>query len=483
MLADSAAALCLAHGSAVGAAVRGRLRSRSGGSVVIEDAAFPVVAADGRVTGAVLQFRVAGAQQQWLRALRWQASHDALTGLANRDEFERRAGAALQCALREGRVHALLYMDLDRFKHVNDRCGHAAGDELLRLVARLLQALMRDSDVLARLGGDELGVLLADCPLAQACAIAEQIRAAIADFRFVWGMHSFQLGISIGLVQVGADSATLASVLGAADQACYRAKEQGRNRLHVHVAVDGVRRRDDAQWRARLGAACDTDLFSLHMMPIRALGAGPSHHEVLLRLADGRGGLLLPGAFLPAAERHDLMRAIDRWVVRTVCTQAGGHAGASPLVAVNLSASSISDPAFVPFLAAECARCRVDPSLFCFEIAETVATAQLGRVRDFMLVLRASGVRFALDDYGSGLSSLAYLATLPLSYVKIDGLFVRGLADKPVHQAMLAGIQGVSRALGLLTIAECVEDAATLAAVAALGIDFAQGHAVGAAHA
>jgi diguanylate cyclase (GGDEF)-like protein len=349
-LADSAAALCLASGAAVAAAVRGRLRCRGGGAIVIEDAAFPLAGPDGPMAGAVLLFRAAGAQQQQLCALRWQASHDALTGLVNRDEFERRVAGALQSALAQTRAHALLYMDLDRFKQVNDRCGHAAGDELLRVVARLLQAQMRDTDVLARLGGDELGVLLPDCPLAQACAIAEQIRAAIDDFRFVWGAHTFKLGISIGLVQVGADSAPLAALLGAADQACYRAKEQGRNRLHVHEAADGPRRRVDALWRTRLHAACDDDLFSLHVMPIRALGPHASHHEVLLRMADGRGGVLLPGAFLPAAERQDLMGAIDRWVVRAVCMHALAHGSA--LVAVNLSASSVCDPSFVPFFAA-----------------------------------------------------------------------------------------------------------------------------------
>ena len=487
----SAAARCLELGRAVGVATRGRMVTREGRLLDVEDSATPILAATGAVVGAVTVFRDVSHERKLAEELSWQATHDPLTGLINRSEFERQIATALHSAKHEGHVHALLYMDLDRFKVVNDTCGHAAGDVLLQMLARMLHAQMRNIDVLARLGGDELGALLLHCPLDHALKIAEEIRQSIKEFRFVWDSRSFELGISVGLAEITADSKSMTDLLIAADQACYVAKEQGRNRIHVYKESDVAlaMRHGDMMWLARLNDAFDHERFRLYAMPIVNLHAPwDTHQEVLVRLHNGKHKPILPGAFIPAAERYDLMTSIDRWVIRAVCShiqrvRAEDPDAAATMFSINLSGVSLGDPGLEAYIVEQFREYGVAPSCICFEITETAVIADLPKAQQFMHRLRARGCRFSLDDFGSGVSSFGYLKALPVDYLKIDGIFVRGLSHDAVNRAMVKAINEVGQVMGIKTVAEYVEDDQTLDAVYALGLDYAQGFALGPARA
>ena len=491
---DSPALRCLRLRQAIGVSNRAQLLTRDGHHVAVEDSAAPIWSRNGEVLGAVAVMRDVSHERRLNHQLNWQASHDALTGLLNRRAFENAVSEALRGAKEEGHQHALLYMDLDRFKIVNDSCGHGAGDVLLQTLSRMLLGHMRESDVLARLGGDEMGVLLSFCPLHRAEKLAEALRKAIKDFRFVWTDRVFELGVSIGLVEIDEDSKSTTELLVAADQACYMAKEQGRDRVHVYRESDVMlaRRQGELQWVTRLNDALAHDRFRLFAQPIVPLnGAGEGHHEVLLRIAGGDKGLILTGAFMPAAERYDLMAPLDRWVVTHVCRHIGreraGRPGPAenvhrlppPVYAVNLSGMSLGDEGMLGHIIAQFEENGVDPSQLCFEITETAVITNLPRAQEFIATLRALGCRFSLDDFGSGLSSFAYLRALPVDYLKIDGVFIRGLAGNPINRALVKAINEVGHVMGIRTIAEFVEDAQTLAAVRELGIDYAQGYAVG----
>jgi diguanylate cyclase (GGDEF)-like protein len=416
------------------------------------------------------------------RALHYQASHDALTGLINRREFENRLNAAVEDAKQDqGARHALLYLDLDQFKLVNDTCGHPAGDQLLKQITGMLQSRIRADDTLARLGGDEFGILLRDCVLDQALRVADTLRQAIRDYRFIWQDGMLAVGVSIGIVEITKETATVANLMSAADVACYTAKDAGRNRVELYQADKVPERHREMHWVSKLTRACDESSFEVFYQPIVPIGATTDdreHFELVLRLRDESGAWVTPAEFIPAAERYNVMPSIDRWVVRQALDRVvyRGASGMKPFtVAVNLSGTSLNDERFLEYLITELGNHCLTEGSMCFEITETAAIANLGNVVHFMRELKTRGCRFALDDFGSGLSSFMYLKTLPVDYLKIDGQFIENVVRDPIDRSMVEAISQVGRAMGILTIAERVESEEVLLELGRLGIAFAQG--------
>jgi diguanylate cyclase (GGDEF)-like protein/PAS domain S-box-containing protein len=459
------------------------LASRHGTEAAIEQTVAPIRAADGRVLGAVLVFRDVTDRRRMAREMSYRATHDALTGLVNRSDFESRLHHALRLAHADGSVHALMYVDLDQFKLVNDACGHAAGDQLLRQVAALLKQCVRARDTLARLGGDEFGVILQFCGIEQAQRVAQQICERMDEYRFVHGERRFRVGASVGLVPLDHRWPTAASAMQAADAACYAAKEAGRNRVHAWLDADeSLRLRSgEMQWVARLEQAVDEDrfeLFAQRIQPIRAASSG-LHCEVLLRLRGPDGRLVAPGAFLPAAERFHIATRIDHWVVRRVVdwmARRRGALGHVDVLAVNLSGQSISDPAFLRLVNEIVDGARFDARKLCFEVTETAAITNMADATAFVDAMRERGIRFALDDFGAGASGFSYLKTLKVDYLKIDGQFIRDLQADPIDRATVRCFRDVAATLGTRTIAEFVEDEATATLLREIGIDYGQGY-------
>ena len=427
-----------------------------------------------------LQDRIAEATTR----LSYQAAHDMLTGLPNRREFEVRMERALASAREQDQAHTLCYLDLDQFKVVNDTCGHVAGDELLRQLAVLLSAKLRDRDTLARLGGDEFGVLLQNCTLEQAQPIAEVLRQMVKDFRFVWHDKSFVIGVSIGLVAITAESENLSNLLSYADAACYAAKDRGRNRVHVYQAEDTelVKRHGEMQWVTRITRAMEENRLRLYVQPIMPLFPDPDadvHYEMLLRMIDDNAQLVLPMAFIPAAERYNLMPSIDRWVISAVFAAfhqllPNAHDGKS-ICTVNLSGHSLCDEYFLDFVERQFAINKIPYPAICFEITETAAITNLTEAIEFIRILKAKGCKFSLDDFGSGLSSFTYLKNLPVDYLKIDGAFVKDMETDPMDRAMVESINHIGHVMGLKTIAEFVESEVLLDHLKQIGIDYVQG--------
>lgn len=415
--------------------------------------------------------------------LSYQASHDALTGLPNRREFEARLERALDAVRRGQQRHVLCYLDLDQFKVVNDTCGHVAGDELLRQLSTLLASRLRERDTLARLGGDEFGVLLENCDIEAAQVIAEVLRQTVKDFRFVWQERVFGIGVSIGMVELHADSGDRSQLLAAADSACYAAKERGRNRVHVWHEDDAElnRRRGEMQWFNRITAAIEENRLRLYVQPIYPATAESGlgvHYEILLRMLDDRGEAVLPMAFIPAAERYNLMPTIDRWVVSSalaLCSEALPLLDADCVWTVNLSGHSLGDETFLEFVERQFEVNHLPHHRVCFEITETAAVSNLREAERFIATMRAKGCTFSLDDFGSGLASFHYLKNRDVDYVKIDGGFVRDMGSDPMDRAMVEAIQRIAEIMGLKTIAESVEDEATLAMLRRVGVDYVQG--------
>ena len=483
---DNPVERCLREGVVVGLANHTVLISRNGNRVAIEDSAAPIRNRGGEVTGVVMVFHDVTQSRALVHEISWQASHDALTGLINRREFENILVHALASSQEEGHQHALLYLDLDQFKVVNDTCGHVAGDELLRQLSALLQRHMRASDTLARLGGDEFGILLAQCPLDKATAIAEGLRKATRELRFMWDNKPFEVSASIGVVAIDRDSGTLAQTLSRVDLACYMAKERGRNRYHVYEESDAefARRHGEMLWVTRITQGLREDQFVLYRHTIEALGSGGGapFYEILLRMRNQDGTLSKPGSFLPAAERYDLMCAVDRWVITTLFTRYGhllrAESADAMMVSVNLSGASLNDNTFLDFVRNAFIDHDIVPSAICFEITETVAITHFDRAIRFITSLRGTGCRFALDDFGSGLSSFGYLKNIPLDFLKIDGGLVHNIVNSPVDAAMVAAINDIGHVMGLKTIAKFVEDSATRDFLAAMGVDYIQGYLV-----
>ena len=457
------------------------LITRSGQEVAIQESAAPICDRQGRVIGAVIVFHDVTKERRLKRALSYQASHDALTGLINRREFDNRLHAAVLSAQRGEGSYALLYIDLDQFKVVNDTCGHQAGDRLLRDVTGLLQGRVRASDTIARLGGDEFGVLLEGCTPEQSARIADGVRQAIKEYRFIWGATTLSVGASVGVVQIGADTESVAAIMSAADIACYAAKDEGRNRVHVYEA-DGVSHRHrEMHWVARVTRAAEENRLELFFQPIVRVGAEvakAAFHELTIRLRDDDGRLVPPSEFIPAAERYNVMSIIDRWVVTRaveLLKQRREAGGTLPLLAVNLSGTSLNEQSFAEFVLTSVGEPAIASAL-CFEITETAAVTSLSNVTFFMRELKARGCKFALDDFGTGLSSFMYLKTLPVDYLKIDGQFISQIATDAVDRSMVEAISKVGRALGIATVAEWVEDEAALNELQRIGVDFAQGY-------
>lgn len=457
------------------------LMPREGAPIAIDRSIAPIRDRGGRIVGAVIVFHDMRRERLYAARLSHLASHDALTGLLNRREFELRLRAALDRA-RDGDVHhAVLYLDLDQFKVVNDTCGHAAGDELLRQIGALLRPRLREGDTLARLGGDEFGVLLEQCPPEPALRIAETLRRSIADFRFTWHRRTFAIGVSIGVVNVTQGPRTLSGVLSAADAACYMAKDKGRNRVQNYRPEDSevALRHGEMEWVNRIHRALAENRLLLYAQPIVPLhGDGPVSHELLVRLLDERNEVIPPMAFIPAAERYNLMPAIDRWVIRTAFATLAARGTGPGTYAINLSGASIGDESFLAYVREQFDRFRVPYASICFEITETTAVTSLSRAAEFIGALRALGCPFALDDFGVGVSSFTYLKHLPVDYLKIDGSFVKGMLDDPVDAAMVDAINRIARVMGKATIAESVESEGVRAALALAGVDFAQGYGI-----
>jgi diguanylate cyclase (GGDEF)-like protein/PAS domain S-box-containing protein len=420
------------------------------------------------------------------RQLSYEASHDALSGLINRREFEIRLQRALDSAQATGANHAVCYLDLDQFKVINDTCGHVAGDELLRQLAQVLQGRVRSNDTLARLGGDEFGLLLHDCTIENAGAVAAGLLKAIEQHQFVWGNSTFSVGASIGLVPVSGNFRRITQVLQAADAACYAAKDQGRNRVHAYEEDDSVvaQRHGEMQWVARVKHALSENRFFLEAQPIRALqdAGGGNHYELLVRMRDESDRVVPPGAFLPAVERYNLSQRLDRWVMTTALHWMAANAARTSHVArffVNLSGDSVGDPQLQEFIRNLIADTRVAPGRLGFEITETAAIGNLTRANQLIGDLRKLGCAFSLDDFGSGVSSFAYLKALTVDFLKIDGLFVGNIVSDRIDYEMVRSITDIGHVMGKKVVAESVENDAVLARLRTIGVDYVQGFAIG----
>jgi diguanylate cyclase (GGDEF)-like protein/PAS domain S-box-containing protein len=419
------------------------------------------------------------------KKLSYQASHDILTGLVNRREFERRTERLLSTKRQNKEEHALCFMDLDQFKVVNDTCGHVAGDEMLRQLSAELKKLVRHRDTLARLGGDEFGILMEHCPLDDAQRVTKSILEAIQGFQFLWEGHSFKVGVSMGLVPIVDTDTSLSELLKAADAACYIAKDKGRNRVHIYHAEDTeiAKRHGEMQWVERINKALENNQFCLYAQPISSLDSNKSkHYEFLLRMLDDNGSLIPPAAFLPAAERFNQISKIDRWVIENIFDLLLEHPELSnqlDFISINLSGQSLADEDFHVFIIKKIMDTMVPPEKICFEITETAAISNLNIANQFILKMKVLGCLFALDDFGSGLSSFAYLKNLPVDYLKIDGMFVKDIFDDPIDHAMVKSINEIGHVMGMKTIAEFVESDEIKGMLREIGVNYAQGYGIG----
>ena len=422
----------------------------------------------------------------------WDASHDSLTDLVNRREFESQLSQIFN--RQESTRHSLLYFDLDRFKIINDTCGHNAGDKLLRQVSKILQTQIRSSDTLARLGGDEFAVILFQCPKQKAVEVAQKILTSIQQLHFIWEKRSFTIGVSIGVIYFNSQEDTLTSVLKAADAACYSAKNLGRNQIYVmeNKEQELAQKSQEMNWLSTLHQALELDRFVLFyqkIQPLQTEYSGSEHYEILLRIKGQNGQIIPPMAFLPIAERYKLMNQIDRWVIRTLFATQGPHYRKrgriaqqndyACLYAINLSGETLNDADFVQFIKKQVEHHQIPPQFICFEITETVAIANLSQTKLMITQLQELGCRFALDDFGSGMSSFAYLKNLPVDFLKIDGIFTRELLQDPVNSFILQSFHQVAQRMGIATIAEYVDSEEKLVQLKSLGIDYAQGYWIG----
>ena len=420
--------------------------------------------------------------------LLWHSSHDPLTRLVNRREFEFRLDNILRHIRRSDRECALLYIDLDQFKVINDTCGHVAGDELLRQLSGILSGKVRSTDVLARLGGDEFGVLLSECPIGEARNVAESLRKTIGEHRFSWDNKAFSISCCIGLVSINTTNASRDEVMSAADVACYNAKDLGRNRVHIYQDSDDqlATKHREMRWVSKISKALEENRFVLYQQTIQPVSSSedePPHREILIRMLDEKGNVVPPGMFIPAAERYNLMPSVDRWVITTLFsllaeTAQQGKLQIGQISTVNLSGNSLNESGFSNFIKEQFNEFGIDPGSICFEITETSAIENLSQATAFIENLKKLGCLFALDDFGSGLSSFGYLKNLPVDFLKIDGLFVKDMVDDPIDAAMVRSINEIGQVMGMKTIAEFVENDEILRQLADIGVDFAQGYGI-----
>lgn len=458
---------------------------RDGNEIYVESTASPIRDGSGQVSGGVLVFHDVSEARELNRRLSYHASHDVLTGLVNRREFETRIERALKSTKARETAYALCVLDLDQFKIVNDTCGHSAGDALLGQVGALLKSKVRWRDTLARLGGDEFGILLESCSLDEAMRSAEALREAVRNFKFTWEERTFRLGASIGIVPLSDANPDVASVLSAADSACQAAKEAGRNRVHIFEEndLDLMRRRREMQWAARINTALEEgrfELFRQTIMPLQKTETG-LHYELLLRMRDEAGKIVPPDNFMKAAERYGITPNIDRWVVenafRWLVSEADEREKLT-MCSINLSGQSLGDDKFLPYVIDQFHRSGLDASKICFEITETAAIASFSQANRFIQALKELGCRFALDDFGTGLSSFGYLKHFPVDFLKIDGSFVKTILTDPIDREMVRSINEIGHLTGKKTIAEFAENQEIIDMLRSIGVDYAQGYGV-----
>jgi diguanylate cyclase (GGDEF)-like protein/PAS domain S-box-containing protein len=418
--------------------------------------------------------------------LSYQAEHDPLTGLINRQAFERRLERVIDTAKENDSEHALCYLDLDQFKIVNDSCSHAAGDELLRQLSKVLSKTIQHRDTLGRLGGDEFAVLMEHCSLAKAEQTAEKILSAVSQFQFGWENKSFRIGVSIGLIPISSHSGSIGDMLKQADIACYAAKDGGRNRLHIFHQYDDEyiqQHHGEMDWLSKINQALEEDRFVLYAQSINPLRTGlETHYEILIRMLGENGEIIAPGAFLPAVERYHLSQKIDRWVIHNTFTwikQNPERYHVNTIFSVNLSGQNLGDKLLLDFIFNEFLTTGISFNNICFEITETAAILNLSAAFDFIISLKNSGCKFSIDDFGSGLSSFDYLKKLPVDYLKIDGNFVKDITEDPVDLALVKSINEIGHVMGKQTIAEFVENQEILDELNKIGVDYAQGYHLG----
>ncbi len=458
------------------------------GRFSINDTVSPIIDDDGFLLGTVLVFRDVTQSRALSAELNWQALHDPLTGLANRRQFESEMKLLLNKAKSDNLHHHLLYLDLDQFKVVNDTCGHDAGDELLKQVTSTLDNKLRKSDMLARLGGDEFGVLLESCNAENALVVANNLRQAVESFRFGWQTHSFKIGVSIGIAEITGEEEKAAEVLSAADAACYVAKQSGRNRVCFHETKSSAAatHQKEMQWVSRLQAALDKDRFELFVQRIQSVkhqDKASDHYEILVRMVSEKGEIIPPGAFLPAAERFNLISSLDSWVVENVFKKLEHLKSIkkypeSLILSINLSGTSMANTDLLEKISNLLDKSDIPAENFCFEVTETAAIANLKQATHFLSSLREKGCKVALDDFGSGLSSFAYLKELPIDYLKIDGLFVKDIAVDNIDKAFVESINQIGQVMGLETIAEFVENDEIMEILTDIGVNYAQGYGI-----
>lgn len=447
-----------------------------------------IVAASLLFPGVALVLRDVRRERRHSLRLAHLATHDSLTGLFNRSEFERRLSTAIDEAHQNGSTHALMYLDLDQFKVVNDTCGHAGGDELIRQIGALMRAQLRQTDTLARLGGDEFGVLLEHCAPGDNERLAEAIRNAISSFQFVYRHRTFSLGVSIGVINLDQTVTKVAEALSAADAACYLAKQNGRNRVQVYQLHDDAIQvfHGEMEWVSRVHTALAEERFCLYsqeITPLQNSSRAGRHIELLLRMVDEAGLMVTPMEFIPACERYNLMPMLDRWVIGSAFAELAGRNAAAPrdiaVCSINLSGASLADSSMPAYIQECAAQHGIPLNTICFEITETAAVGNLEQAARFIRDLQSLGCTFALDDFGAGMSSFTYLKHLPAEYIKIDGTFITEMFDLPVNLAVIEAIQRISRATGQMTIAEWVDSGEKLLRLRALGVDYAQGYQIG----
>lgn len=473
---------CLQEKRVISPKTENILVAKTGSRFSIQGSAAPIMDNSGNGIGVVLVFKDVSDSRRWQKKMMHQATHDSLTGLVNRAEFEQRLEKSLNSARSQNLSHALLYLDLDRFKQVNDTAGHVAGDELLRQISAMLLDKLRARDTLGRLGGDEFSVLLENCPLDKARSVAEILLDTICDFHFIWEKKTYRVSVSIGIVAITESSVSQKQVMNHADLACYNAKDLGRGRIHIYTNQDEIKSQPSAQnlTASDLHEAMQNDRFQLYYQPVIVLQSkyqSLTHAEILLRLTREKGELVLPGAFIPAAERFNIMAQLDRWVIHTLFQQYAHVFVQNPdlLLSINISASSVGENDFAEFVKLQFEQSVVEPSQVCFEFAETLVINQLPDVNKLLQKLKTLGCFCALDDFGSGLSSFSYLKKLPLDFLKIDGVLTRDLSSDSVDLAMVKSINDMAHMLGLETIAENADNETIIELLKEAGVDHAQG--------
>lgn len=478
---------CIEQGRTVIAEAESDLLRNDGGKLGVRASAAPIYGNSEEVIGSIAVLVDVTASRALADELNFQASHDSLTSLVNRRSFESKLASALTTAYQQNIEHVLFYMDLDQFKVVNDRCGHAAGDELLKEISLLLRTKVRSGDCLARLGGDEFGIILMNCPAERAIFISEEILSVIGDFRFEWMSETFSIGISIGMTTINSTSPDMNQLLANADAACYQAKESGRNRIYVYKEQDEAltQRRGDMAFVSRLRKFIDGERLQLYCQKIQSLDNHEDnrfHYEILLRMQDENDEIILPGNFMHAAERYGLIEQIDRWVVRNVIQQLSNnplHLSRLECCSINLSGVSISKPEFLLFIQKQLDDAKEVAPKICFEITETAAIGNISAVKKLLREVGRYGVKFSLDDFGTGMSSLSYLKDLPVDYVKIDGVFIRDIANDPVDWGMVRAINQLAHVMNKKTVAEFVETQEVLDMLKSIDVNFAQGYLLG----